>query len=324
VMYVIELQRIFRRNNAFIDCTPYQMTAVCLWNRALGGFPGCLYSTLCMRGVVDRLSSQLSLLKYLMAFRPSIGQELYKLCDPTFKNEFTYGPLIADPYSLNILTPVMPESRIKKELHAKVVEVSNNPILTEVLDSESAVAEELVAILSTMYPCNPRLCHEIVRCSNEGLIKRFEGLFDKSRSVAQLISQDRDMRTFMEMLYALDMDYLKWAARKLSKEPSPYSSHLLPLTEGCSCLLAQELRETSWQLSITGVTMPCVSEQVEIKPWHEVDPSGVGQTIQVHLSDILARGGVGYRYVLGRDGQYLRYKHLRYVSQTQKYLDISI
>lgn len=246
--------------------------------RECGGLPVLPMSGLLFRGHPDYLVLQLRWIKW-------ISQEFIqakRLLDLIVSGWFVSTridllQLIQDPYSVNFTRPVQTSNIVKNLLRENLNMTTRNVILRTMLEScNSETLKDLVDYLGKTRPFNPRVLNEILRLSPDGSMLSFLSTFTDMRTMKQILIP-KDATSILKDLSRGDLDIV---ARILEVSKLVSSDHAqtrlkdvirsMPVTdwleekEKCTRDLAQELRQVSWALDITGVTTPHPCEQTTL------------------------------------------------------------
>jgi hypothetical protein len=247
-----------------------------MWNRAIGGLRGTFFLSLTQRGLGDRLTIQLPLLKYLGRKHKILYQDLIKISPCHHFGIPHYRLLIMDPGALNIRGSMGIEPIIKQQVQECAREVTTNPRVTRLWDSEASIQEDsLITTLVSMRPYHARLATEIFRCSDAGTLRILCGLYEKTRSTINLTLQRRREEgsgslvieaRLKERAWKRDIQLL-WRSANLNT-----FFHQVMSWGNCTTQLAEQMRKVTWGFTVHGATIPCPIEQVALSPWDDLSP----------------------------------------------------
>lgn len=142
-------------------CSIEDMVALCLYPRALGGFPVMMYSSMRVRGQMDPVSVAASMLVHLWRHYKNIYCSLSKLVNLDLVLPVDYNMLILDPHSLNILVPLQGENYVQRQIEKHLPSKVRNEQIIPLFEARAEGEEVLFKDLLTMQPLDPRLCNYI-------------------------------------------------------------------------------------------------------------------------------------------------------------------
>ncbi|QMP82151.1 RNA-dependent RNA polymerase [Odonatan anphe-related virus OKIAV59] len=282
--------------------------AILFWTSILGGIQISSYSHHMIRGLDDRLTDAISMILGLREVDYDLYLEILKIIDLTPRTTVNLDSLFDDIFSLNIKRLPTTENYIRDRVRDTIKNYATNPEVLEFLSPISISKEQLTEILSTLHPRFLPLIHEIRRCSNSGLA---EGLFNRFVSVKSITSLSNDddftdtgkdfqtrCRETDERAYAMVRNHLK------KERYCNYTERALSSGD-CSTLIAQELRNESYQFEVLGVTRPVPWEQVTIYDWDQLDVDEQNRSLWIEVSRAFLKKPRQYKVMNGPYSEYL-------------------
>jgi hypothetical protein len=289
-MYAFECILLCWREELFgSDKTVRNYASTPMWNRAIGGLPGTFLICLTQRGLTDRLTIQLALLKYLAFHEKELFSDLLKVSPCYTMGVPRYRILIMDPGALNLRGSMGVEPILRQEVQDCVRNVATNPKVTRLWSSEASIPEEeLIYTLITMRPYHAQLATELFRCSDAGILRILCSLFEKTRSTVSLTIQKRKEQRRGSLISEARAKELEWITdiRKLWKmgKVNTYLNSVLSWGN-CTTQLAEQMRENTWGFKVHGSTIPCPVEQTFIVSWDSLLDEKKKQAVLVSTSE---------------------------------------
>ncbi|DAZ87907.1 TPA_asm: hypothetical protein [Macroli virus] len=283
--------------------TAYQLAASLLVTRELGGLPTLPYSAFCYRGVSDPLTLALSVVRTSIRVNYRVFSEISKLL------LLQRGPgdlkmLIKDPYSLNIRVPMSAENQVRALLRRGLPEIVTNREIAGLFGSEADRREaELVEDLSRLSPMNPVLANYIYTLTNVSLRDRLLGRFSNSRSVRCAIQPVCSLTEtdLANLIRDADRGLIRHLRACFSQGARTWSAVFRIDENCCLTLLAQELRERTWDMPVVGVTMAAPQEQMHLaRPRNDSDFAHSIAFYMRPVDELLSRRGP-YEPYIGSD-----------------------
>lgn len=246
--------------------------------RECGGLPVATLPSLAYRGHADPMTLSLEVLKQLAKEEP-IAKEILDMISSGYLLSERNDPvhLIQDPLSINFRKPTQSSNKAKKMLVSAMEDITANKdvkMMMEACNQESLT--QMAEYLTTMTPFNPRIANEILRLSPDGSMLSFLAIFQDMRTMKQLLSAkdanhlveelaqgDVDVVTYIIKLYK-DMKNKRHIAYLRGFSSITDTKEWLEKAQKCSSQLVQNLRDSSWNLEISGVTTPHPLEQSRI------------------------------------------------------------
>lgn len=158
----------------------------------LGGFPITSIPEMLYRGHSDPLSSSLLHLCFLDQI-PEVRKYKQVLWQGwLFKPNPDLTGLIQDPYSLPLVNPSPPSSRVASVTSDILPDITNNKQFRELLDrSTPADRDALFSWLGTFEPFYPKMAHDLYKSSLIGVRDAFSRRFTNTRTILALGRQTR-------------------------------------------------------------------------------------------------------------------------------------
>lgn len=285
---LISLNRLNLDHKIVKNLSTDEVVAFGLWPQVLGG-PGLLpLEVFIVRGENDMLAITYSLYRNIIKTRPDndrLSMILWNImCCPDDK-KLHYRLLLTDPYSLNRSHPVSPSQYLKGELRSKIKAITRNPMLKVLMRRDTGEADEtLIRILVSMRPAHVKVMVAIYENSGFAILDRVLARVDNSSSVFALlgaykgyIRSKRGMRV-LKKASVYHSKQVQWWAQILRLDIDHtrrgcYDRSIDVFKIECPTKFAQESREGSWKIPITGITYPSLTVQFTLIPMsHPVPP----------------------------------------------------
>lgn len=301
ILYVINALRYMKRRGIIdMQTDVKECVSLMFWFNNLGGLPLSSYPNHCLRGIDDRLTMSISLIKHLREYYPDLYIQLGFKLDlvPRQPPDFSY--LVQDIFSLNISGNQGSEAFIKDHVLTAVDEYTTNPEVRMIIDSNHVPSHELISSIVSMRPYIANVAHELYACSNEGLMEALRGKFNNITSLVKLAkAQNLESKTFTEMALDKDRNMVLNIRKRWNKSLLDHILENLLNMSNCSTQLAFKLREDSWGFPIIGVTHPVPWEQAKIYPYDDISPEDISKAIQVETSFALRMLGDQHKFMKG-------------------------
>nr|QMP82336.1 RNA-dependent RNA polymerase [Blattodean rhabdo-related virus OKIAV14] len=225
--------------------------------RALGGYPTILLGQLFSQGFPDPLSEALSLLRLIWERHDRYKTIIVQICSVNFNPYICSDMICEDPLALNILHPSSPKEVLRRVVQdfLGTAEWIENPEFKSFLTLSSRRQKDLCDALLTMKPrFNPKVAHAVIESTVIGRALQVVGQVNKTNTMVRLTREQGEEDLARKILIA-EENYWKSVIITLYSEKrivwDPYV---------CSAVQAQQWREASWQLNITGVTVAPIWE----------------------------------------------------------------
>ncbi|QNM37835.1 RNA dependent RNA polymerase [Frankliniella occidentalis associated mononegavirales virus 1] len=243
-----------------------------------GGYPVMPFTDFMYRGHPDPLTSHLVWLKEVAAEDPTAKRILGWVASlEGMKEEITTEDqlrLIQDPLCLNFSNPVSYTSYVRNLLESRVREVVKNEELQKVFQKNpSNTRAAMVNYLWKVEPCFPRVLGELFRNSVEGYVMSILAKFSDMKTIKGLLSS-KQTHELVNTLGSANTKKLIAVSKLCHRINQNEFYGALTIQAGkvncadfvfntwrCTTVLAQYLREKSWNRAIEGSTTPHPLEQ---------------------------------------------------------------
>lgn len=247
-----------------------QLLASLLVPGLMGGFPIIYLHNMSVRAESDLLSPFIHIWKWSQTHYPDI----FKILDSFFRHRIggrvQYEQLYRDPYSLQLGVPATAKATLQRFVLPAVERLTKNTDMKELIRAtKSSTAREITACLDTAEPCDAKVLSVIFSCTPTGVLEEMLRKFETGRSVYDLIflsgsSRKRTERILMRV-HRADQRLQDWRRSRLQNRVRHIPHLLTEFSHDCPAQLAQELREKVWRRKITGLTMPPMAHQVQLR-----------------------------------------------------------
>nr|WPR18824.1 MAG: RNA-dependent RNA polymerase [Rhabdoviridae-like virus 2] len=233
--------------------------------RCLGGYPITWLIDVLIRGFPDPLTLNISGLKNLLksqAHEPLLHwqkQCIQNILHPWFNPTKSYDMLGEDPLSLNLLHPSSPSDQLKRLVFDLLMSpgIQKSEKFENFLEKVKPNQTELATYLSQMTPkLNPRIMHEILASTVTSRAMQVIQRINKTNTLTYLMIKNHD-RDLTKRIVTSELNYFVSVIFQITT--------FYPFPEiDCSTKLSNYLRNSSWGLDITGITVASPLEAFDI------------------------------------------------------------
>lgn len=234
--------------------TPNLIEKMLIFPKILGGYSMCLFGNLLTNGFPDPLSENIALLKklYLSSYHQ---EDITKILSPKFKSWIEADLLCEDPVSVNLCHPSSPKESLKRLVQDFLSNSSwiENKNFKEFISISFLRQKELCNALLTIRPCNPRIMHSITEATLVGRAIQVVGQLDKTNTITSMMIA-KSKTDAGDKIAKHEREYFYSVMCNLANKGDEWDSTM------CSRQWAQDMREKSWGLPISGVTVAPIVE----------------------------------------------------------------
>jgi len=259
----------------------YPLDIISIFPRCLGGYPILLLGSVFTNGFPDPVSENIALLKklYLTIDNNNKKRIIENILSPSFNPEVSSELICQDPVSLNLLHPSSPKE-ILKRMVKDYLEKSTwivNEEFTSFIKLSVERQKDLCDMLITMKPFNPRVAYAIQSATLVGRANQVIGQLEKTNTLISLMNTSTNFKSYSH-IQQTEFNYFCSVIFNLlnSNEEIKWNPN------NCSREWAQYLRNESWKLPITGVTVAPITEAF------------VGEVLELDMCDSHSNTDLGY------------------------------
>ncbi|UHK03110.1 MAG: RNA-dependent RNA polymerase [Sanya conocephalus maculatus rhabdovirus 1] len=226
------------------------MQGLILLPRCLGGYPTLLMGQLFYTGFPDPVTESLALFRLLKEANLQLTKLVDQLTSVSFSPSTSAEMLCEDPPALNLLHPSSPKELLRRHVQEFLGQSQwiSNKEFGKFLELAEGRQQDLCKALTTMNKVNPRVMSDVVEATIIGRALQVVGQVNKTNTMIRLTAQQGQTRLDL-LLWSGEVNYFNSVTYRL----------LRPQAESrkfeCSSQQAQDWRNRSWKMDITGVTV---------------------------------------------------------------------
>lgn len=250
-------------------------------------------------GCPDPLSEAMSFFRFCWSNREELRKHIHKHVNLRWSDKRDYKFLIKDPVSINIDMPLQIENFLRTILEEGLTAYTRNVMYKALFSADANTQEQqLIEDLISINPQNPRVMNYIWSLSNIGARELIIERFNRTKSIQGValaeMSRDDLVRILENLTENQIRHYIKGVFCDLTKE--------IFETEGwCAMDTSMRLRTDSWGFNLTGVNMPCITEQWMLVKYPNLPYVWTERSI---LFDVQKKPPLGYHLSRGPSAPY--------------------
>lgn len=233
----------------------------------VGSCPLLSFLSFLYRGHPDPLTTYTTWLRVIGEEHPIAAHMYLWLCGKRYRvGRGDCELLVSNPCSLNIESPEMLSTKLRRDLETALIAFTRNRDLKEIFSSASKSRDEnLFKYLLSTEPCHPRIAHEIFRNTITGTKLSFLSKFSNTRTTQTIFGETHTAQNMSQVVLKMEKALIEhWITLYRSVRSVSQATPII----ACPTKLAQILRDDSWTsatkgLPIEGVTIPHPFHQFE-------------------------------------------------------------
>lgn len=154
--------------------------------QSLGGLPIPMWSEFSYRGVPDPLSSGVAWMKLLASSTIHLRWMTMLLTGALSVQDPDAKRLVLDPFSLPLSRPQDPTTAVGNAVKDKLVDVSINHQIFEMLSLRRQSEPQLLADIISLRPIYPKIAHDLYSLSIPGVVSKFSRRFTNTRTIMSI------------------------------------------------------------------------------------------------------------------------------------------
>lgn len=254
-------------------CTDDQMLGLSLVPSLLGGFPIIYIHNMFVRAESDLLSPFLHLLMYADLTRPRLARAMKSFLKVTPKPLMQEGrwvgvaSLCEDPYSLPIVKPDLPSSRLRSLVRPIVEDYNENKDIKQLVRAaQPKQMDAFFNVLASATTWNGRVFSALYSCTPGGLLNKFLRKFESARSINELFvkSLGRKKADLQLKIVIAQEQYIHTWRVDVLQNGGGGKKNLFNQYDLCPGKFAANIRRELYLVDIEGVTMPPLQHQIRI------------------------------------------------------------
>lgn len=250
---------------SFSDCSDSELVALTLVPSLLGGFPIIYLHNVMVRAESDLLTPFIDMVIFAKEKRYLEYSEVFSqfLKFPNVKHT-TWKPVYKDPYCLPINKPLSPTQYLRQQIIPSLRRITKAEDVRELLEAalDDDVSARYIMSMDKSDICHAKVFSVVYSAFPEAVLEEFILKFESSRSVLELLvlrSNRRKALSILRRIVAAERNCSQWKLRKLKGILDEDYYDYGRLITNCPAESAERIRETAWNKSIDGITMPPIA-----------------------------------------------------------------
>nr|UJY62998.1 RNA-dependent RNA polymerase [Frankliniella occidentalis associated mononegavirales virus 3] len=222
--------------------------------RVFGGYPVLSLFSMIVKGFPDEVAENLSIFRAMCNMRPQYTEMIMDLASPILTTTPNYKLLYEHPTAVSLHHPSSPSdcrrSSVMEYLNNNA-EIRNDCFRTflSVANSQDEKTENMVKMLSSIEPCNPRVLSLIYGSTPDARARAVIGKIQKTATLARLITSEMNVN-LVQMISNAEVNHFKGVLKTLYTRGEDVWT-----PNQCSVQFAKLIRDKGWQREIVGVSV---------------------------------------------------------------------
>lgn len=299
---VIFLTYLIEYDERVIKMSDKEIMLCLLWPANFGGLPILPYIRCLYKGDSDLETVWMSLFLFIQSHNKQLGDDVLRCNLGFLQQSDNYSPLAINPYSIPNNTPPEGSTKVRAFIRKRLPHIVINKDFKSVIMKASE--EKKTKFIKSLFDCDPcpaKVLSILYETSASGLLDEFLQKFEGSKSLGGLISKNFKSVSSLRVLqeaHMCDVNKIQWIVTQIVNKNlikiHPFLSNDDEQNKfhgyRCPTEFMERLRTWCWKKTITGVTYPCISDQLnflDISDLSQLDyPSAMRATRGINSGDI--------------------------------------